>query len=117
MVARNNVQRIGVGGALGRLFALRADRVKGALLYVDFAMEAARDPNLRLLESVADILPDCPVEMMVLRKDLLDANPIAATAITRAVIEACRPVVRDEHAGTPDQWVDLALETLDHVAG
>ena len=98
-VARNDVQWIGVGGALERLLALRADRVKGALLHVDFAMEAARDPNLRLLKSVADILPDYPVEMMVLRKDMLDANPEAATAITRAVIEACRYITRDK-AGT-----------------
>ena len=68
-------------------------------MHVDFAMEAARDSNLRLLKSVADILPDYPVEMMVLRKDMLDEKPAVATAITRAVIEACRYIVRDK-AGT-----------------
>jgi hypothetical protein len=50
-VARNNLQPIGVGGAVKRLLALRANL--GARLYVDFAMEAARDPNLRLPESAA----------------------------------------------------------------
>jgi NitT/TauT family transport system substrate-binding protein len=100
-VPRHSVQWLGVGGALERLLALRADRVKGALLHVDFAMEAADDPNLRLIKSVADILPDYPVEMLVLRKDMLDKNPGAATAITRAVIEACRYIVRNK-AGTID---------------
>ena len=98
-VARDSVQWVGVGGALERLLALQADRVKGALLHVDFAMEAVNDPKIKLIKSVADILPDYPVEMLVLRKDMLERNPQAATAITRAVIQACRYIVQNK-AGT-----------------
>jgi ABC-type nitrate/sulfonate/bicarbonate transport system substrate-binding protein len=98
-VARDAVQWLGVGGALERLLALKADRVKGALLHIDFAMEAANDPNIWLIKSVAELLPEYPVEMVVLRKDMLDKNPEAAVAITRAVIEACRYIVRNK-AGT-----------------
>ena len=92
-VRRESVQWLGVGGGYERMLALLADRVKGALLNVDFAMEALADPNVRVLQSVADILPEYPVELIVLRKDLLDGNPDAATAITRAIIQACRYIV------------------------
>jgi NitT/TauT family transport system substrate-binding protein len=98
-VARDSVQWLAVGGALERLLALQADRVKGALLHIDFAMEAVNDPKIRLIKSVSDILPDYPVEMLVLRKDMLERNPQAATAITRAVIQACRYIVQNK-AGT-----------------
>jgi NitT/TauT family transport system substrate-binding protein len=98
-VPRDSLQWLGVGGALERLLALRADRVKGALLHVDFAMEAANDPDLRLIKSVAEILPEYPVELVVLRRDMLEQNPEAATAIVRAVIQACRYIVK-ERAGT-----------------
>jgi NitT/TauT family transport system substrate-binding protein len=100
-VPRESVQWLGVGGALERMLALQADRVKGALLHIDFAMEAVNDPNIWLIKSVAELLPDYPVEMVVLRKDMLDKNPDAATAITRAVIQACRYIVRNK-AGTID---------------
>ncbi len=100
-VPRESLQWLGVGGALERMLALRADRVKGALLHIDFAMEAANDPNIWLIKSVAELLPEYPVEMIVLRKDMLDKNPDAATAIVRAVIQACRFIVRDKD-GTID---------------
>ena len=95
-VPRKSVQWLGVGGALERMLALQADRVKGALLHIDFAMEAVNDPNIWLIKSVAELLPDYPVEMVVLRKDMFDKNPDAATAITRAVIQACRYIVREQ---------------------
>src|SRR5262249_53586362 len=70
-VPRDSLQWFGVGGALERMLALKAGRVKGALLMVDFAIEAASDPNIRIIHSVADILPHYPVELLVLRKDML----------------------------------------------
>lgn len=100
-VPRDSVQWLGVGGALERMLALKAGRVKGALLMVDFAMEAGNDPNIRIIQSVADILPNYPVELLVLRKDMLDQKPELAVAITRAVIQACRYIVRDK-MGTVD---------------
>jgi ABC-type nitrate/sulfonate/bicarbonate transport system substrate-binding protein len=54
------------------------------------------DPNVTLMKSVADILPDYPFELLFLRKDMLDKNPAAATAITRAIIQACRYIVTDK---------------------
>jgi ABC-type nitrate/sulfonate/bicarbonate transport system substrate-binding protein len=101
MVPRDSLQWYGVGGAFERLLALKADRVKGALLMADYAMEALDDPNIKILQSVAGLLPDYPVELLVLRKDMLENNPAAAGAITRAVIQACRYIVENK-AGTID---------------
>jgi NitT/TauT family transport system substrate-binding protein len=100
-VPRDSVQWVGVGSTSDRLLALRADRVKGTLLQIDFAMEALNDPNLKVIKSVADILPDYPVELLVLRKEMLERNPAAALAVTRAVIQACRFIVTDRR-GTLD---------------
>lgn len=104
-VPRDSLQWLGVGGALERMLALKADRVKGALLMVDFAMEAIHDPNIRILQPVADLLPNYPVELLVLRKDMLDKKPEASFAITRAVIQACRYIV--EHK---KETIDVALQ-------
>jgi ABC-type nitrate/sulfonate/bicarbonate transport system substrate-binding protein len=104
-VPRESVQWLGVGGGYERMLALLAGRVQGALLNVDFAMQAMDDPGVRLLQPVADILPEYPVELLVLRKELLDGNVGAATAITRAVIQACRYIVTNK-AGT----IEVALK-------
>jgi NitT/TauT family transport system substrate-binding protein len=100
-VPRDSLQWLGVGGALERLLALQADRVKGALLMIDFAMEASNDPNIRIIHSVADIVPNYPVELLVLRKAMVDKKSDAAFAITRAVIQACRYIVQNK-TGTVD---------------
>jgi ABC-type nitrate/sulfonate/bicarbonate transport system substrate-binding protein len=78
------------------LLALKADRVKGALLNIDAAMEASEDSSLTLLKSAADILPDYPVELLVLRKAMIDENPDVATAITKAIMQACRHIVQNK---------------------
>jgi ABC-type nitrate/sulfonate/bicarbonate transport system substrate-binding protein len=72
---------------------------------VDFAMQAASDPTIRIIQSVADVLPNYPVELLVLRKDMLDNKPQAAVAIARAVIQACRFIVRNKAA-----TVDVTLK-------
>ena len=74
-VPGDSVRWLGVGGGYERMLALLAGRVQGALLNVDFAMQAVDDPNIKLIQPVADILPNYPVELVVLRKDLLDQNP------------------------------------------
>ena len=84
---------VSVGGGRERMLALLADRVKGALLHIDYAMEAAADPNITLLSSVAEVRPSYPFELLMLRNELIEKNPAAATAITRAVIQACRYIV------------------------
>ena len=95
-VPRDSVQWLAVGGNSDRLLALKADRVKGALLNLDSAMEAVGDPNLKLIQSVAETLPDYPVELVVLQKEMLDESPDVATAITTAVIQACRFIVKNK---------------------
>jgi len=104
-VPRDSLQWFGVGGALERMLALKADRVKGALLMIDFAMEALNDPNIKVINSVANTLPDYPVELLVLRKEMLDRKPEAAIAITRAVIQACRYIVEHKR-----ETIDVVLK-------
>jgi NitT/TauT family transport system substrate-binding protein len=95
-VARDSVQWVGVGGGYERMLALLSNRVQGALLNVDFAMEMTGHPDVTVVQSVSDVVRGYPAELLVVRKDLVDENPEAATAITRAVIEACRHIVRDK---------------------
>jgi len=117
-VPRDSVQWLSVGGGRERMLALLSDRVKGALLHIDFAMEAVNDPNIRSLKSVADILPDYPFELLFLRKDMLDKNPAAATAIVRAIIQACRYIVT-EKSGTFEVMLKyvpgMSTEVLDRA--
>lgn len=98
-VPRDSVQWFGVGGGYERMLALLSDRVKGALLNVDFVMEAVNDPHIRIIKSVADVLPEYPVELLVLPNDMLARNAGVATAITTAMIQACRYIVKNK-AGT-----------------
>jgi NitT/TauT family transport system substrate-binding protein len=95
-VPRDSVQWVSVGGGRERMLALLADRVKGALLHIDYAMEAVDNPDIRNMKAVADVLPNYPFELLFLRKDMIDKNPQAATAITRAVIQACRYIVTNK---------------------
>jgi ABC-type nitrate/sulfonate/bicarbonate transport system substrate-binding protein len=95
-VPRDSVKWLPVGGGFERMLALVGKRVEGALLNVDFAMQVVTDPNIRIVQALSDILPDYPGELVVVRKDLIDANPAAAAAITRAVIQACRYIVREK---------------------
>jgi ABC-type nitrate/sulfonate/bicarbonate transport system substrate-binding protein len=104
-VPRDSLQWFGVGGALERMLALKADRVKGALLMIDFAMEAINDSNIRIIKSIADILPNYPVELLVLHKDMLDKKPETALAITRAVIQACRYIGENK-----SETIDVVLK-------
>jgi NitT/TauT family transport system substrate-binding protein len=98
-VPRLSVQWLAVGGGYERMLALRAGRVHGALLNVEYAMEVAGGPDIRLIQSVDDAFPEYPAELLVLRKEMVDRNVEAATAITRAVIQACRYIVTNK-AGT-----------------
>jgi len=117
-VPRDSVQWLSVGGGRERMLALLSDRVKGALLHIDFAMEAVNDPNITSLKSVADILPDYPFELLFMRKDMLDKNPAAATAIVRAIIQACRYIVTDK-SGTFEVMLKyvpgMSTEVLDRA--
>ena len=117
-VPRDSLQWLSVGGGRERMLALLSDRVKGALLHIDFAMEAVNDPNIKALKSVAEILPDYPFELLFMRKDTLDKNPAAATAIVRAIIQACGYIVTDK-SGTFEVMLKyvpgMSTEVLDRA--
>jgi ABC-type nitrate/sulfonate/bicarbonate transport system substrate-binding protein len=89
-IARNSLVWTPIGGASERRLALVNNRVKGALLHVDFALAAQRDAQVITLDRAADSNPDYPHELLVVRRDLAERQPQVATAITRAIIEACR---------------------------
>jgi len=89
-IARNSVTWIPIGGASERRLALVNNRVKGALLHLDFALAAQRDARVVALDLVARSNPDYPHELLVVRKELTVKQPDVVAAVTRSIIEACR---------------------------
>jgi ABC-type nitrate/sulfonate/bicarbonate transport system substrate-binding protein len=79
-----------IGGPSERRLALVNNRVKGALLHLDYALVAQRDSNVIELERVVRGNPDYPHELLVIRRELAEKQPEVAVAITRSIIEACR---------------------------
>jgi NitT/TauT family transport system substrate-binding protein len=98
-VEHKAIQWLAVGGGRQRMLALTQGRVEGALLHLDFALEAQSDPNIVLRERIVDSLPDYPFEVLMLRKQLIDQHPEAALGVTEAVIDACRYIMTNK-AGT-----------------
>jgi NitT/TauT family transport system substrate-binding protein len=92
-IARDAVQWIPIGGPSERRLALVNNRVKGALLHLDYALVAQRDSQVVALDRVVRSNPDYPHEMLVVRKELADKQPQVIAAVTRAIIEACRFIV------------------------
>jgi ABC-type nitrate/sulfonate/bicarbonate transport system substrate-binding protein len=92
-IARNAVTWIPIGGASERRLALVNNRVKGALLHLDYFFAAQRDAKVVALDRVVRSNPDYPHELLVVRKELADKQPEAITAVTRSIIEACRFMV------------------------
>jgi ABC-type nitrate/sulfonate/bicarbonate transport system substrate-binding protein len=94
-VARDSISWIPIGGPSERRLALINNRVKGALLHLDYALLAKRDGQVIELERVVRSNPDYPHEMLVVRKELVDKQPQVVKAITRSIIEACRFMVKN----------------------
>jgi NitT/TauT family transport system substrate-binding protein len=92
-LARSAITWVPIGGASERRSALVAGRVQGGLLHLDFALQAQRDANLRILDEVANSVPDYPHELLVVRRAFATEHPDVVTALVRAVIEACRFIV------------------------
>lgn len=89
-MAKNDITWVPIGGPSERRLALVNNRVKGALLHLDYALVAERDSNVVELERVVRGNPDYPHEVLVMRRELAEKQPQLATAITRSIIEACR---------------------------
>jgi NitT/TauT family transport system substrate-binding protein len=92
-MAHNDVQWIAIGGPSERRLALVNNRVKGALLHLDYALVAQRDSKVVALDRVVRTNPDYPHEVLVVRKELADKQPEVITAVTKSIIEACRFMV------------------------
>ena len=92
-MARNDVQWIPIGGPSERRLALVNNRVKGALLHLDYALVAQRDSKVVALDRVVRTNPDYPHEVLVVRKELAEKQPEVVTAVTKSIIEACRFIV------------------------
>jgi ABC-type nitrate/sulfonate/bicarbonate transport system substrate-binding protein len=92
-MARNDVQWIAIGGPSERRLALVNNRVKGALLHLDYALVAQRDSKVVALDRVVRTNPDYPHEVLVVRKELAEKQPDVVTALTKSIIEACRFMV------------------------
>ena len=92
-LTRTSVSWIPIGGPSERRLALVNNRVKGALLHLDYALVAQRDSAVVPLERIVNSNPDYPHEMLVVRKELAEKQPQVITAVTRAIIEACRFMV------------------------
>jgi NitT/TauT family transport system substrate-binding protein len=104
-VARNAVTWIPIGGPSQRRLALVNNRVKGALLHLDYALAAKRDSKVVELDRVARNNPDYPHQMLVVRKELVEKRPDVVTAVTRSIIEACRFMV-----GNRERTVDIYMK-------
>jgi ABC-type nitrate/sulfonate/bicarbonate transport system substrate-binding protein len=87
------VQWLAVGGSRDRMLALLAGRVKGGLLYLEEALNAEQDPNVKPVVRIADVLPNYPHELLLVRKDMIDKQPKLVTAIAASIMEACRYIV------------------------
>ena len=89
-LAKTDITWVPIGGPSERRLALVNNRVKGALLHLDYALVAQRDSNVVELERVVRGNPDYPHELLVIRRELAEKQPEVAVAITRSIIEACR---------------------------
>ena len=115
-IARDAMKWIPIGGPSERRLALVNDRVKGALLHLDYALVAERDGSVVALDRVARTNPDYPHEMLVVRKELAERSPQVITAVTRAIIEACR-FVATNRARTIEIYRKYTGETDAKLAG
>src|SRR3978361_580165 len=92
-IPRNAITWVPIGGAGERRLALVNNRVKGALLHLDYFFAAQRDAQVVALDQVVRSNPDYPHELLVVRKEVADKQPDAIAAVTRSIIEACRFIV------------------------
>jgi ABC-type nitrate/sulfonate/bicarbonate transport system substrate-binding protein len=109
-VARNAPTWIPIGGPGQRRLALVNNRVKGALLHLDYALAAKHDGKVVELDRVVRGNPDYPHQMLVVRKELIEKRPDVVTAVTRSIIEACRFMVA-ERERTIDIYMKVSGET------
>jgi ABC-type nitrate/sulfonate/bicarbonate transport system substrate-binding protein len=109
-LARDAVTWVPIGGPNERRLALVNNRVKGALLHLDYALAAQRDSHVVELERVVDGNPDYPHQMLVVRRTLAEQHPEIVTAVTRSIIEACRFMVANRER-TIDIYMKYSGET------
>lgn len=89
-LSKTDVQWLSVGGSKDRLLALKADRVKAAVLYIDNAMELRGDPDIHFIGEISELLPLYPHELLLVRQDDIDKRPEKVIRIVQSIMEACR---------------------------
>lgn len=89
-IAHNDIQWLGVGSSQDRMRALLADRVKGAVLYIDTAVAEKDNKDIKILAQVSDLIPLYPHELLLMRSADIEKNPEKITRIVQSIIEACR---------------------------
>ena len=115
-LARTAVIWVPIGGPSERRLALVNNRVKGALLHLDYALVAKRDSNVVELDRVVRSNPDYPHQMLVVRRELVEKRPEVVTALTRSIIEACRFIVTNRER-TIDIYMKHSGETDRNLVG
>jgi ABC-type nitrate/sulfonate/bicarbonate transport system substrate-binding protein len=115
-VARNAVSWIPIGGPSERRLALVNDRVKGALLHLDYALVAQRDSKVVMLDRVLRTSPDYPHEILVVRREIAEKNPAAVTAVTRSIIEAYDALLAMHGYGVNGGLTRKGLEAVARLA-
>ncbi len=122
-IPRNAITWVPIGGPNERRLALVNNRVKGALLHLDYAFAAQRDAHVAALDRIVRTNPDYPHELLVVRKELAQKRPEVVAAVTRSIIEACRFMathkertieIYQKYSGEKD--VKLASEAYDAIA-
>ena len=126
-LARTPVTWVPIGGPSERRLALVNNRVKGALLHLDYALVAKRDSNVVELDRIARSNPDYPHQMLVVRRELVEKRPEVVTALVRSIIEACRFIVTNrertidiymKHSGEADRaLVGAGYDALLQMSG
>jgi NitT/TauT family transport system substrate-binding protein len=109
-LAHDAVTWVPIGGPNERRLALINNRVKGALLHLDYALAAQRDSKVVELDRIARSNPDYPHQMLVVRRELVEKHPEVVTALTRSIIEACRFMVANRER-TIDIYMKYSGET------
>ena len=87
---RTDIQWLGVGSSQDRMRALLADRVKGAVLYIDTAVAEKDNKDIKIFAQVADEIPLYPHELLLVRSEDAEKHREKVVRIVQSIMEACR---------------------------
>jgi NitT/TauT family transport system substrate-binding protein len=103
----SDIRWVGVGSSQDRMRALMADRVKAAVLYIDTAVAAKDNADVKILAQVSDLNPLYPHELLLVRESDITNNPEKVTRIVQSIMEACRFLATRKEESI-DLWLKYA---------